>query len=51
VAADLSAAVLREVQPGDLLCLRLNRGVAVTVDFVDGRASLVSASLPHAGAA
>jgi hypothetical protein len=47
VAADLSAAVLREVQSGDLLCLRLNRGVAVTVDFVDGRPSLVSASLPH----
>jgi hypothetical protein len=35
------------VQSGDLLCLRLNRGVAVTVDFVDGRPSLVSASLPH----
>jgi len=51
VAADLSAAVLREVQLGDLLCLRLNRGVAVTVDFVDGRPSLVSASLPHAGTA
>jgi len=50
VAADLSAAVLREVQLGDLLCLRLNRGVAVTVDFVDGRPPLVSASLPRAGA-
>ncbi len=51
VANDLRAAVLREVQLGDLLCLRLNRGVAVTVDFVDGRPSLVSASLPHAGMA
>ena len=51
VAADLSAAVLREVQLGDLLCLRLNGEVAVTVDFVDGRPSLVSASLPHASVA
>ncbi len=51
VAADLSAVVLREVQLGDLLCLRLNGDVAVTVDFVDGRPSLVSASLPHASAA
>src|SRR5262249_43043763 len=51
VATDLSAAVVREVQLGDLLCLRLNRGVAVTVDFVDGRPSLVSASLPRAGTA
>jgi hypothetical protein len=48
VAADLRAAVLREVRPGDLLCLRLNGGVAVTVDFVDGRPSLVSDCLPHA---
>jgi len=50
VAPDLRTAVLREVQLGDLLCLRMNRGVAVTVDFVDGRPSLVSASLPHAHA-
>ena len=47
VAPDLRAAVLREVHLGDLLCLRLNRGVAVTVDFVDGRPPLVSTSLPH----
>ena len=39
--------MLREVHLGDLLCLRLNRGVAVTVDFVDGRPPLVSTSLPH----
>jgi hypothetical protein len=49
VAADLSAVALREVQPGDLLCLRLSGGVAVTVDFVDGRPSLVSRSLPRHG--
>ena len=50
VAADLCAAVLREVQPGDLLCLRLDGDVAVTVDFADGRPSLVSTSMPHPGA-
>jgi hypothetical protein len=48
VARDLSAAVRREVQWGELLCLRLSEGVAVTVDFADGRPSLVSAQLPRA---
>jgi hypothetical protein len=48
VAHDLRAAVLHEVCAGELLCLRLNDGVAVTVDFVDGRPSLVSAQMPRA---
>ena len=48
VASDLRSAVLHEVQRGELLCLRLSDGVAVTVDFVDGRPSLVSAKLPRA---
>lgn len=48
VASDLSLAVLREVRGGELVCLRLNGGVAVAVDFADGRAPLVSAELPAA---
>jgi len=48
VASDLRSAVLHEVRRGELLCLRLSEGVAVTVDFVDGRPSLVSALLPRA---
>ena len=48
VAHDLRAAVLHEVCAGELLCLRLNDGVAVTVDFVDGRPPLVSAQMPRA---
>lgn len=50
VARDLGAAVQREVRMGELLCLRLSNGVAVTVDFVDGRSPLVSADLPSARA-
>ncbi|HEY2621106.1 MAG TPA: hypothetical protein VGI78_27470 [Acetobacteraceae bacterium] len=45
VARDLGAAVLRQVECDELLCLRLRDGVAVAVDFADGRASLVSAGL------
>ena|SRR5689334_23302922 len=48
VADDLRSAVLHSVQTGELLALRLRDGVAVTVDFVDGRPSLVSAALPRA---
>jgi hypothetical protein len=48
VASDLSAAVPRKVRPGELLCLRLSDGIAVAVDFADGRLPLVSATLRHA---
>ena len=48
VARDLRSAVLDQVRRGELLCLRLRDGVAVTVDFVDGRPSLVSAQLAEA---
>ncbi len=47
VARDLGTAAMREIQRGELLCMRLNDGVAVTVDFVDGRPPLVSAQLPR----
>ena len=50
VARDLGAAVLRQVECDELLCLRLRDGVAVAVDFADGRAPLVSADLAGAGA-
>lgn len=50
VAHDLRSAVRREVQYGELLCLRMDAGVAVTVDFVDGRSPLVSAQLKVRGA-
>lgn len=49
VARDLGAAVLRQVECDELLCLRLRDGVAVAVDFADGRAPLVSAGLAGAG--
>ena len=48
VARDLGAAALLAIERGELLCLRLSNGVAVTVDFADGRPPLVSAQLPHA---
>jgi hypothetical protein len=48
VAPDLSSAVLREVEEGELLCLRLDEGVAVTIDFADGRMPLVSEELRRA---
>jgi hypothetical protein len=48
VARDVSAAVLHSVRPGELLCLRLNAGVAVAVDFADGRLPVVSAQLASA---
>jgi hypothetical protein len=41
------AVALHEIEPGELLCLRLRDGVAVTVDFVDGRPPLVSSQLPR----
>jgi hypothetical protein len=49
VVRDLGAAVLRQVECDELLCLRLRDGVAVAVDFADGRAPLVSAGLAGAG--
>lgn len=48
VARDLGAAVLRQVSSEELLCLRLRDGIAVAIDFADGRASLVSAALADA---
>lgn len=48
VADDLRDAVARGVQPGDLVCLREDAGVAVAVDFPDGRPPLVSARLRSA---
>jgi hypothetical protein len=48
VARDLGAAVLRQVASEELLCLRLRNGIAVAVDFADGRQSLVSAGLASA---
>lgn len=47
VAGDLGRAALHEIEPGELLCLRIRDGVAVTVDFMDGRPPLVSAQLPR----
>ena len=45
VARDLGAAVLRQVSSEELLCLRLRDGIAVAIDFADGRQPLVSATL------
>jgi hypothetical protein len=50
VARDLGPAALLAIERGELLCLRLSNGVAVTVDFADGRPPLVSTQLPHAKA-
>lgn len=48
VARDLGPAALLGIKRGELLCLRLSNGVAVTVDFADGRPPLVSHQLPRA---
>jgi len=50
VADDLQKAVDRAVLPGDLVCLRADVNVVVSVDFLDGRPSLVSARLRSAAA-
>ncbi|HET6183968.1 MAG TPA: hypothetical protein VFA03_10295 [Acetobacteraceae bacterium] len=48
VADDLRTNVSRTVRPGELLCLRMDNGVVVGVDFLDGRASLTSCRLHKA---
>lgn len=50
VADDLQKAVDRSVRPGDLVCLRSDKNVVVSVDFPDGRPSLVSKRLRSAAA-
>lgn len=50
VADDLQKAVDRAVRPGDLVCLRADANVVVSVDFLDARPSLVSARLRSAAA-
>jgi len=47
VAGDLGSAVEQEVEAGELLCLRLDGEVAVTIDFADGR-TLASRTLSQA---